>query len=50
MAAESVALARPEAHRGRLVRAQDTRRSARLGVFAAARRAVEGYAEGVAAR
>jgi len=50
MAAESVALARPEAHRGRLVRAQDTRRSARLGVFAAARRAVEGYAESVAAR
>jgi glycerol kinase len=50
MAAESVAMARPEAHHGRLVRAQDTRRSARLGVFAAARRAVEGYAESVAAR
>ena len=50
LAAESFALMRGEARHGRLVRAHDARRRARLGAFAAARRAVEDYAESVSAR
>jgi len=49
MAAESFAIARPEAHRGRQLRADNTHRLARLRTFAAARHAVEGYSESLAA-
>lgn len=49
MAAESFAIARPEAPNGRLVRAQDSRRNARLGTFAVARRAVEEFSASLTA-